>query len=228
MDDLKIQTVASRALDRCAAADSTWTWVTVHEQVAAAIPSTPPARGRRRRGRRGQDDHAGRVAIGDAASGGYATRVVTPTEKAADVAARELGVSAESVRRWVVWAGHLTQLIAPADKRCNDATHLGLQSEPDQTASDWYQPVSELVAEVSQIATMKCPLTRCVTSTDTCPRGDIDASPTDSRYQAEPLLGHNTHYERRVNWPVIATVQPLLLPRRRQSYRSRRSGPAGH
>ncbi len=195
VDDLEIQVIASRALDRCAAAASTWTRHTVQEQITRIVTEygvratpielrellnlttdlavsdclsvLPPetsrpehvahlttlhviAAGTRLRDlltaateTNGRADHpdvttlaaasgldeaqaeaagaiastdplvivegaagAGKttmlgVAITAAAVEGRATRVVTPTKKAADVAARELGVPAESVAKLV-------------------------------------------------------------------------------------------------------------------------------
>ena len=193
VDDLEIQTIASRALDRCAAATSTWTRHAVQEQVTRIVTeygvrATPielrelvdlatdlavgdclsvlppgtvqpehvahltslhviaaetrlrdllttataangradhpdvtalaagrgldrdpdrgscrdrfhrPARDRRGSGRRRQDDHA-RGRHHRRSSRRPTTRIVTPTKKAADVAARELGVPAESVAK---------------------------------------------------------------------------------------------------------------------------------
>ncbi|MHB1173358.1 MAG: MobF family relaxase [Lacisediminihabitans sp.] len=178
LDDLRVQEVASRALDRCAAAASTWTSHTVQEHVTritteAGVRATPealrdfirittrlaaedclsvlpsgtvqpdhvahltsvhvakvetelrgllnartshPVRNTRDLSRLARDHGldtdqtraagAGKTtmlgaAIQAAAAEGRATRIVTPTKKAAQVARQELGVAADSVAKLV-------------------------------------------------------------------------------------------------------------------------------
>src|SRR5665647_437725 len=122
LDELHVQLVASRALDRCAAGRSTWTVHDIQEHVTRIITETgvraEPDESSLARDR-GLDAEQARaaaavasgdplvvvegaagagkttmlgVAIQAAEAEGRATRIVTPTKKAADVAARELGV----------------------------------------------------------------------------------------------------------------------------------------
>ena len=88
-------------------------------EAAARDRVDRPARGRRGCGRRRQDDHARRRHHAAAAEG-RATRVVTPTKKAADVAARELGVPAESVAKLVHahgWRWNSRRRLDPTGRR---------------------------------------------------------------------------------------------------------------
>ena len=96
LDDLSVQEVASRALDRCAAGASAWTTHTVQERAAAAVASADPLVVVEGAAGSGKTTMLG-VAIEVAARHGRASRVVAPTLRAAQVAHDELGVPATSV-----------------------------------------------------------------------------------------------------------------------------------
>src|SRR3712207_1836162 len=77
-----------------------------------------------------------------------------------------------------------------------------------------YNPALWRTQEALHLTGFHC-TSHCTTVGNTgrsvCVRGGTSTSPTNCWYHTDPLLGHNTHYGRRVDWPVI---QPVRMPSR--------------